>query len=227
MVWFVSLKKVCTAAVLGVALVSSHPIAAQETALVSANGKPVVFGVARGFKRKAGLCLDYGKSRLRNGAPYHVVEPARTITRHEGMDFCRRAGTPVIAPLNGKIRFIEQDNASWGGVVGITSNFSMRPSPGKSKQRIFVEMVHIVPIQGLRKGQKVSAGQLVGHVQKANRPSIGDTPHVHFAVRRCNDWPTCHIDPNYFWRDGLGRISCHAPSKPLPNGRMVAPLPCK
>jgi murein DD-endopeptidase MepM/ murein hydrolase activator NlpD len=87
-------------------------------------------------------------------------------------------------------------------------------------------MVHIVPLNGLRPGQRVKAGQVIGHVQQANRPSIGDTPHVHFAVRRCDDWPTCHVDPNFFWRDGPGRLSCHHPDKPLPAGRIVAPLGC-
>lgn len=208
-------------------LTASPQIAiAQEASILGANGKPIVYGVARGFRNKGGLCLDYGATRLRNGTPYRVVEPARTITSHEGMDFCKPAGTKVLSPVDGKIRFIENDNKSWGGVVAVTTDFSVRPRPGKRAQRIFVEMVHIVPLKGLRVGQKVKAGQLVGHIQKANRPSIGNTPHIHFAVRRCNDWPTCHVDPNYFWRDGVGKVSCHKPSKPLPGGRIVAPLPC-
>lgn len=198
----------------------------EEQSFVTPEGVPAIHGVERGFRRKAGLCLDYGKTRLRNGAPYHVVEPHRTITRHEGMDFCKRAGSPVLAPADGRIRFIEADNSAYGGVVGITTGFSIRPRPKRARQRVFVEMVHIVPLPGLRVGQLVKAGQLVGHVQKANRPSIGTTPHVHFAVRRCNDWPTCHIDPNFFWRDGPGRVSCHDTSNPLPKGRIVAPVPC-
>ena len=218
----------CTLVLLvcAVFLASPHTAQAQEPALVSPDNTPIIHGVAKRFRMRAGLCLDYGRSRLRNGRPYHVVEPARTITRHEGMDFCKRAGTPVIAPADGRIRFIEQDNASWGGVVAITTEFSARPKPKARAQRIFVEMVHIVPLKGLRKGQRVKAGQLVGHVQKANRPSIGKTPHVHFAVRRCNEWPRCHIDPNFFWRDGPGKLSCHDPSKPMPKGRIVAPIPC-
>jgi murein DD-endopeptidase MepM/ murein hydrolase activator NlpD len=207
-------------------LSAPHPLSAQEPVLVGPKGKPVIHGVSKRFRRKAGLCLDYGRSRLRNGKPYRVIEPERTVISHEGMDFCRPAGSPVIAPVDGRIRFIDPDNRSWGGVVAITTGFSARPKPNAVQQKIFVEMVHIVPLKGLRKGQRVRAGQLVGHVQAANRPSIGKTPHVHFAVRRCNDWPRCHIDPNFFWRDGPGVLSCHDPAKPLPKGRIVAPVPC-
>lgn len=98
---------------------------------------------------RAGLCLDYGKSTLRNGAPYHVVEPSRTITSHEGTDFCERACSPVISPVDWKIRFVESDNKLYSGVVGISTQFSVRARPKKAKQRIFVEMVHIVPLEGL------------------------------------------------------------------------------
>ncbi len=200
--------------------------ASQELVLVSPDGKPVVHGVSSRFRRTGGLCLDYGKTRLRNGQKYKVVEPSRTITSHEGMDFCKRAGSPVISPVNGRIKYIEQDNAVYGGVVGISMDVSVRPRPGQAKQKMFLEMVHVVPVSGLRRGQRVQAGQVVAYVQKANRPSIGKTPHVHFAVRRCDHWPTCHVDPNLFWRDGPGRLSCYDPAKPLPKGRIVAPVPC-
>ncbi|MEL7167493.1 MAG: M23 family metallopeptidase, partial [Pseudomonadota bacterium] len=142
------------------------------------------------------------------------------------IDFCTPAGSPVISPVDGTVRYIEPDNAVYGGVVGITTKFRVRPRPSMSAARIFVEMVHVVPLPGLKNGARVKAGQLVGYVQKANRPSIGKTPHVHFALRRCNDWPTCHLDPNFFWRDGPGRVSCFDGSKPLPTGRIVAPVPC-
>lgn len=197
-----------------------------QTGFVNSDGSPIKLGVAPRDRNKADLCLDYGATHLRNGRPYRVVEPARTITQHEGMDFCTRAGSPVLAPLDGRIRFIEQDNDVYGGVVAITSEFSIRSRPNARNQRVFVEMVHVVPVAGLRVGQRVTAGQVVGQVQRANRPSIGIVPHVHFAVRRCNDWPTCHIDPNFFWRDGPGRVSCYDPALPVPRGRIVAPVPC-
>ncbi|WP_168246469.1 M23 family metallopeptidase [Mameliella sp. LZ-28] len=221
-----ALLSACLPGVLALCLSLSPPALAQGQPLLDQAGKPLVLGAKRGPRRKAGLCLDYGKTRFRDGAPYRVIEPDRTITSHEGMDFCKRAGSPVIAPLDGRVRFVEQDNAVYGGVVAITSGASVRPRPGLAPQQIFVEMVHIVPLQGLRPGQAVTAGQVVGHVQRANRPSIGKSPHVHFALRRCNDWATCHLDPNFFWRDGPGRLSCHDGSKPLPPGRIVAPVPC-
>lgn len=198
---------------------------AQETILIGASGKPIVIG-AKKKPRKAGLCLDYGKTSLGNGQPYLIVEPTRTITSHEGIDFCKRAGSPVISPVDGKIRYIEWDNKTYGGVVGVTTEFSIKPRKGMGTSRIFVEMVHIVPVEGLKRGQPVRAGQIVGHVQEANRPSIGSTPHVHFAVRRCNDWPTCHLDPNFFWRDGARKVSCFNKNMAIPKGRMVAPIPC-
>ncbi|WP_170766380.1 M23 family metallopeptidase [Ruegeria lacuscaerulensis] len=211
--------------VFSLSLILASAVSAQETSLIGSDGKPVVIG-AKKKPRKSGLCLDYGKTRLGNGRPYRVVEPTRTITSHEGIDFCKRAGSPVISPADGRIRYIEWDNKTYGGVVGITTEFSVKPREGMSKSRVFVEMVHIVPLKNLKRGQLVRAGQIVGHVQEANRPSIGKTPHVHFAVRRCDDWPTCHLDPNFFWRDGARKVSCFDKNKAIPKGRMVAPIPC-
>ena len=199
--------------------------AAQQAGFIDSSGKPIVLG-ARKKPRTASVCLDYGKTRFQDGSPYRIVEPDRTITRHEGVDFCKPAGSPVISPTDGTIRWIEQNNNVYGGVIGINAGFSIRPRPEMKASRVFVEMVHIVPLKGLRRGQRVTAGQLIGHVQDVGPPSIGHDPHVHFAVRWCEDWPRCHIDPNYFWRDGPGIISCANESKPPPVGRIVAPVPC-
>ncbi len=78
------------------------------------DGSPVLAG-AKSVPRGINLCNDYASKRDYSGAPYRVVEPDRIVTRHEGIDFCARAGTPVIAPVGGRIRSAIKDHPLRGG----------------------------------------------------------------------------------------------------------------
>ncbi len=204
---------------------SPAPGTTQEQAFIEASGKPIVIGVSERHRRTAGLCLDYGKTRLCNGAPYRVVEPTRAITSHERMGFCKPAGKQVLSPVDGKVRFIERANATCGGVVRVTTQFSLRARPGLPHQRIFGNGAHLFArrtsywagCEGRAGGRPCSKVKPAQHRHHA---------HEHFAVRCCNDWPTCHLDSNFFWRDGPQRLSCSNSARPVPRGRMVPPTPC-
>ncbi|MCP5086320.1 MAG: M23 family metallopeptidase [Rhodobacteraceae bacterium] len=198
---------------------------AQEPVLEKADGSPVIHG-AKSKPRRARLCSDYGSTRSYTGHPYRVVEKTRIVKRHEGIDFCHGAGKPVLSPVDGRVEWMAADNPLFGGFVIVRANFNVRPRPGKKKGVMYFGMVHINPLPGLRPRTKVKAGQLVGHVRRTGPVEIGPRSHVHFVARVCADPIKCHVDPNFFWRDGPGRVSCYDPSVPVPKGRIVAPVAC-
>jgi murein DD-endopeptidase MepM/ murein hydrolase activator NlpD len=155
-----------------------------------------------------------------------VVEPDRIVTRHEGIDFCANAGTPVIAPVSGTIRWAIKDHPLRGGQVLIKSNFRINAGQGGSKH-VYIGLVHITPLDTLRQGSRVKPGQVIGHVRKAGLVEIGSRPHVHFTARICDTTHKCHFDPNLLWQDGPGKVSCHRAGKAVAKGRIVAPVACR
>ena len=171
------------------------------------------------------MCNDYLSPTNYAGEPYRIVEANRVVTRHEGMDFCAKAGTPVIAPLTGRLTWVVHEDAVRGGQVLIDAGFRSRVTPGKAPRRMYVGIVHMVPEQGLRAGQKVTAGQRIGTVHPAGLPEIGSRAHLHVTMRYCKEH-TCHVDPNFYWQAGPGVVTCFAASNPPPKGRLVAPLSC-
>lgn len=196
-----------------------------EAQVYSENGAPKILG-AKNVPRGLDLCNDYGSRLDYSGAPYRIVEPDRVVTRHEGIDFCARAGTPVIAPVSGKIVWSILDNPLRGGQVLIKTNFRIKTGKGNRSKPVFIGMIHITPNANLKRGSRVTAGQVIGVVRKAGLVEIGSRPHVHFTARDCDETHKCHFDPNFLWQNGPGKVSCYRPGSDVPKGRIVAPLSC-
>ena len=195
-----------------------------EPVILSASGEPTLHGT-RSVPRGLDMCNDYLSRTNYAGEPYRIVEADRVVTRHEGIDFCARAGTPVIAPLSGRITWVVHEDAIRGGQVLIDAGFRSRVTPGKAARRMYVGIVHMIPEKGLQAGNKVVAGQKIGTVHPAGPPEIGSRAHLHFTMRYCKEH-TCHVDPNFYWQAGPGKITCFRSSSPPPKGRLVAPLAC-
>ncbi|OWU84032.1 hypothetical protein ATO6_16685 [Oceanicola sp. 22II-s10i] len=194
-----------------------------DAQVLSDNGQPLKYG-ARSVPRGLDLCNDYLSPRNYAGEPYRIVEKDRIVTRHEGMDFCAPAGTPVIAPVSGAIIWSVQDHPLRGGQVLIKTDFRVRLKAGSNESRpVYIGLVHMTPKRGLARGQRVRAGDPIGVVQAAGLPEIGSRSHIHYTARICESH-TCHIDPNMFWNDGPGRVSCLGGA--LPKGKIVAPYRC-
>lgn len=196
-----------------------------QAQIYKADGSPVLAG-AKSIPRGIDLCNDYASKRDYSGAPYRVVEPDRIVTRHEGIDFCARAGTPVIAPVGGTIRWAIKDHPLRGGQVLIKTGFRVRTSQSESKP-VYIGLVHITPVDNLGKGSRVKAGQVIGHVRKAGLVEIGSRPHVHFTARICDTTHKCHFDPNLLWQDGPGKVSCFRSGQAVAKGRITAPIACR
>jgi len=180
-------------------------------------------------KLKHGMCTDYMSRTNYMGQPYRVFDPedGRTIRRHEGMDFCSKSGTVVIAIADGRIWDITWDNPLRGGSVTIKTNIMLKRQGLQTPiDVVYVRQLHIDPDRSLQLGQSIRAGTSIGKLQKPGKEQIGPRAHVHISAGTCSPPVKCHINPNDFWAGGSGKITCFDPKNPPPQDKLVAPLPC-
>jgi murein DD-endopeptidase MepM/ murein hydrolase activator NlpD len=182
---------------------------------------------AYGAKKKHGLCSDYNSRTNIVGKPYYIRDPedGRVVRRHNGMDFCAKAGSDVLAAADGVIVRIEWDNPTRGGWVELRTKI-FAENDQKIMKPVFIRHLHIDPVRSLIVGQEVKAGMPIGKVQKAGKEQIGPVAHVHFDAGNCLDIWLCHLNPNKFWADGPGKIACFDDKNPPPADKLVAPVRC-
>ena len=96
--------------------------------------------------------------------------------RNEGIDFAAPAGTAVTAAEGGEIALISESLGGLGTIVLIRHPDNLMTVYGR------------VTEVSLQKGDRVTRGQQIGVV------ADGDTPNVHFEVRR----GTASVDPSPF-----------------------------
>lgn len=191
---------------------------------------PIVIGSS--FGSDVTPCTDYGSTRNMWGRPYRLAVPSsggyELITRHEGMDFCAGVGTAVYSASSGTIFSIVWENELRGGWVGVKTDFQAKRKEGGSAvpRRVYLFYLHIVPFKDLKLGDRIQAGDLIGHLELAGKHEIGPVEHLHFTAATCDHWWICHTDPNRFWQRGPGIVTCLDPSNPPPKDRIVAPIGC-
>jgi murein DD-endopeptidase MepM/ murein hydrolase activator NlpD len=87
---------------------------------------------------------------------------------HQGTDFAAKTGTPVMASGNGLVEFAGT-NGAYGKYIRIRHNSTYKTA-----------YAHLNGYaKGVRKGQRVSQGQIIGYVGSTGR-STG--PHLHYEV---------------------------------------------
>ena len=87
---------------------------------------------------------------------------------HQGTDFAAKTGTPVMASGNGVVEFAGT-NGAYGKYIRIRHNSTYKTA-----------YAHLNGYaKGVRKGQRVSQGQIIGYVGSTGR-STG--PHLHYEV---------------------------------------------
>ncbi|HEX2519894.1 MAG TPA: M23 family metallopeptidase, partial [Castellaniella sp.] len=96
---------------------------------------------------------------------------------HKGVDYAAPAGTPIHATADGTIAFIGQQNG-YGNVI-ILKNFGQYST-------LYAHQSRFAP--GLKKGEHVQQGQLIGYV---GQTGWATGPHLHYEFR-INDKP---VDP--------------------------------
>lgn len=174
-------------------------------------------------------CCNYASRTNYDGVPY-LVTVYRTITRHEGMDFCTRTGAEVIAPANGTVVEVVRKNEIEGGWITIYSNIKTDVSIGNEsfKTRLYIQVLHITPKSTINIGDEVKAGHFIGVTEPPGKPAIGPRSHVHLEVRT-NITPNgySHINPNPFWQKGSNIVTCFDSTNPPSDSQLVAPVKCK
>lgn len=174
-------------------------------------------------------CSDYGSFTNYMGEPYYVSGPdTRTQRRHQGIDFCAPAGTPVIAASSGRVQQIFREHPRRGGQVAILTDFKAtgRAGPDAKEHQIYLMYVHIKPEPSLQGFDRVEAGDVIGTLEPGGKSQIGPRAHVHFAASVCANQDYCHTDPNRFWMKGPGIVTCFDPKNPPRHDQIVAPLRC-
>ena len=107
-----------------------------------------------------------GRVTSRFGMRRHPVSRRRAF--HSGLDIGARTGTPVVAPVSGRVV-----SAGYAGTMG--RRIRIQTDSGE-----FLYFGHLSSIS-CKTGQRVSQGQKIGKVGSTGR-STG--PHLHFAIRK-------------------------------------------
>lgn len=175
------------------------------------------------------ICSDYRSTRGCDGGKYSALPASgRVITRHEGIDFKASPGTDVISATYGTIHAI---TGSFCGGIALVETDIIVKHEGYNPLPLFARYAHIEPSLNLRRKMPVRPGDLLGTVQDPNTIAgkgrcVGRVPHVHFALHLFPRAEQLHYDPHEYWADGPGKVTCHDAGKPVPKGKIVAPLRC-
>ena len=195
------------------------------------------FKVVVGAQRGSDVfpCTDYASKTNLYGGPYNTYQPeykeygaaARWITRHEGMDFCGKSGTEVIAPASGEIVFIRREDSDQGGYLTMKTNIKYsHPTWTEETSTLYVFLTHITPKSDLKVGQKVTAGDVIAVLEPPGKPAIGARSHVHMQATPTPKVWVAQTDPNQFWQKGAGKVTCFDAKNPPTDQQLVAPLKC-
>jgi murein DD-endopeptidase MepM/ murein hydrolase activator NlpD len=112
------------------------------------------------------------------------IDPFYKVRKfHEGVDFSAPTGTEIYATGNGRIVDCGRSRGGYGNVIIIDHGFGYK-----------TKYAHLHSIK-VRKGQKVSRGQIIGTVGNTGKST---SPHLHYEVWKNNR----KINPiNYFFND--------------------------
>lgn len=120
--------------------------------------------------------------RVASGFGFRVHPIYKTRKMHTGMDFTASIGTEIYATGDGVVKEIKNDGG-YGNHVVITHGYGY--------QTLYAHMSRF----GVRAGQKVKRGDIVGYVGNTGR-STG--PHLHYEVIKGN----AKINPvNFYYND--------------------------
>ena len=143
---------------------------------------------------------------------------------HMGFDIVVPSRTPVLAVTDGEVASIEL-SFLYGKQVMVNHG---RTAAGFRVQSRYFHLSE----QLVMPGEKVSRGQLLGFTG-ATGMAAGFFPHLHFEVYRLNKgtppFAVKNIDPQKFWVDGVGMITCFDLNHEFPfdQAAFTYPVPCK
>jgi murein DD-endopeptidase MepM/ murein hydrolase activator NlpD len=148
---------------------------------------------------------------------------ASSRSEHRGFDILVQSGTPVLAASDGEVK-----RATYSMIYG--NQLVLDHNRSSSGFRIQTRYFHLDESLAT-KGEKVRRGQLIGYSGVSGLAA--GYPHLHFEVHQLNEDVKAvairDIDPQLYWVDGPGRITCydsalHYRSTPT---LLTYPVPCR
>jgi murein DD-endopeptidase MepM/ murein hydrolase activator NlpD len=107
-------------------------------------------------------------TQMASGYGYRIDPIYGTAKHHDGMDFASPIGTPVYATADGTVSDAGRSNSGYGNLIEISHGYNFE-----------TRYAHLSKIL-VRKGQKVTRGELIGLVGSTGK-STG--AHLHYEVR--------------------------------------------
>ena len=142
---------------------------------------------------------------------------------HRGFDLLVPSGTPVIAAADGRVSRLLL-TPMFGRQLRVDHG------RGDAGHRLQTRYVHL-SAQLVREGEAVRRGQLLGYSGMSGLAA--GFPHLHFEVHRLDDAdpPRArgYLDPQRFWVDGVGRVTCFERGREYVEApvRLTYPVPCR
>jgi murein DD-endopeptidase MepM/ murein hydrolase activator NlpD len=148
---------------------------------------------------------------------------ASAQSEHKGFDILVPSRTPVLAPADGEVSKVAL-SLLYGNQLILNHG---RTAAG---YRIQTRYFHLDE-QLMEVGENVRRGQLVGYSGVTGLAGL--YPHLHFEVHQLNDddIPVAirDLDPQLFWFDGKGKVTCYESARdftPTPVS-LSYPVPCR
>ena len=165
---------------------------------------------------------------------YGVLGGSRSNpSKHGGIDFYIKAGSPIIAAADGKVYGVKVKDKCVGNQFAIY--FGKSPN-GK---KLYATHMHVGKIH-VKKGDIVKRGQLVADAGAEVKTDCGGgMEHLHFHISKKrgtnpNAWgswrflggPPGWINPHEYWTGGKGKPECFVEGKEYPEGLLTLPVKC-
>lgn len=150
-------------------------------------------------------------------------EVASSRSEHRGFDILVPSETPVLAAADGEVKRVTY-SIIYGKQVVLDHS---RSSSGFRIQTRYFHLDQQLVIEGaqVRRGQQIGYSGVSG--------LAAGYPHLHFEVHQLNEDEKAvairDIDPQLYWVDGPGRITCYDSGldyKSTPTG-LTYPVPCR
>ena len=166
---------------------------------------------------------------------YGVLGGSRSNpSKHGGIDFYIKAGSPIIAAADGKVYGVKVKDKCVGNQFAIY--FGKSPDGTK----LYATHMHVGKMH-VKKGDLVKRGQHIANAGKLVKTSCGggmEHLHFHMSKRKGTDssfwgsWrflgkPSGWINPHLYWTGGIGKPECFAEGKDYTKGLLTLPVECK
>ena len=150
-------------------------------------------------------------------------EGVSSRTEHKGFDILVPSGTPVLAAAAGVVSRSET-SITYGRIIMI--NHAITAEGQRIQTRYFHLSERLVEV-----GEQVGRGQLIGYSGASGLTGV--FPHLHFEVYRLNaaspPVATVFLDPQAYWVQGSGKITCFDQRLEWPESpvSLTYPVPCR